>query len=131
MSLPGVGSAGRRTRRRARFAVIAAAALVLCIPLLAPASAGGDAPTRSVPLARARAAIMKTSPRGDRPTIGRCRRSREWTTCEVYERRTLSEEGGGSYPVTLDFTECVGERAHRLIFYTREVKLIVPAAASA
>jgi hypothetical protein len=126
MSLQRVGSAGRRTRRRARLAVLAAAALVLCTPLLAPASAGGDAPTRSIPLARARAAIMKASPRGDRPTIGRCRRSREWTTCEVYERRTLSEEGGGSYQVTLDFTECVGERAHRLIFNTREVRMIIP-----
>ena len=105
------------------------ASLLICAPLVIPASAGGYPPTRSVPLARARAAIMKSSPRGTRPTIGRCRRSREWTTCEVYERRTLSEEGGGSYPVTLDFTECVGERAHRLVFNTREVKMIVPAAA--
>lgn len=71
---------------------------------------------------------MKTSPKGGSPRIGRCRRSREWTTCAVYERRVLTEEDGRSYPVTLAFQEAVGERAHQLIFVTKQVAMLVPAA---
>lgn len=102
------------------------ALLVLLLAPVSSARARGHARTRSVPLARAREAIRKRSPPGSRPTIGRCRRTREWTVCTVSERRTLSEEDGASYSVTLDFTECVGERAHMLIFNTRDVRLIVP-----
>ena len=69
---------------------------------------------------------MRNSPPGSAPTLGRCARGREWTTCAVYERRTLTEGDGTSYRVTLDFQEAVGERAHRLVFVTREVTMSVP-----
>jgi hypothetical protein len=107
------------------FTILLAAMLLAASALVRAPTAASYPPTRSVPLPRARAAIRRTSPHGTRPLIGGCRRSREWTTCEVYESRTLSEEGGASYPVTLDFTECVGERGHRLIINTREVRMIL------
>jgi hypothetical protein len=110
---------------------VALAVLVLCALLAAPVGASRYPRTRSVSLARARAAIIKTSPRDSKPRIGRCRRSREWTTCDVYERRRLSEAGGASYPVTLEFIECVGARGHMLIFNTREVALIFRSASAA
>lgn len=73
---------------------------------------------------------MKTSPQGSTPTVGRCARGPEWTTCAVYERRVLTEEDGRSYPVMLRFRESVGERAHLLIFVTREVTMSVPVRAA-
>lgn len=124
-----MGSAGRRTLRYARFTLLLLAPGALTGVFPAPATgAARYPPTRSVSLARARAAIRKSSPAGTHPRIGRCTRSLQWTTCAVYERRILSEESGASYAVTLDFTESVGERAHRLIFDTREVTLSVPSA---
>ena len=115
-------------RRRVRLAGATLPA-ALCALLLAAAPAGSTqarAQTRSIPLARARAAIMRSAPPGSAPEIGRCARGREWTTCAVYERRVLTEEDGTSYPVMLDFQEAVGERAHHLVFVTREVSMSVP-----
>ncbi len=126
-----MGSSARRTRERAGFTVaLAVGLLLLCCALAVPAGASGHLPTHSVPLPRARAAIIHNAPPGARPEIGRCDRSREWTACEVHESRTLTDEAGISYPVTLSFVECVGERAHRLVFETRDATMRLPPAVS-
>jgi hypothetical protein len=128
-----VGSSARRTRERARFAaalVVSSLVAFLCFALAARVGASPNPATRSVAFARARAAIIHNAPPGAHPEIGHCSRSREWTACRVHESRTLTDEAGISYPITLSFIECVGERAHRLVFQTRDATMRLPSAVS-